>query len=202
MLAGMRDYTNGKFGGPLRNTNLFTQEMSLTVRGKIANWNLGISKWLRLCFYDKFSNIMGMSKNNSTLLTFIFSAFWHGFYPGYYVSFFLWQMLLKTERSTYKLRNEISKYIPLTIIKVMTVYFFNVIGMVFLSIQWGDLFKVFNQLKYWYLMLVFVWFGLRTWEKKYLKQLKKNDDSKDKNCLLYTSPSPRDLSTSRMPSSA
>ena len=25
---------------------------------------------------------------------------------------------------------------------------------------------------------------------------------KDKNCLLYTSPSPRDLSTSRMPSSA
>ena len=24
----------------------------------------------------------------------------------------------------------------------------------------------------------------------------------DKNCLLYTSPSPRDLSTSRMPSSA
>ena len=26
--------------------------------------------------------------------------------------------------------------------------------------------------------------------------------SKDKHCLLYTSPSPRDLSTSRMPSSA
>ena len=27
-------------------------------------------------------------------------------------------------------------------------------------------------------------------------------ESKDKGCLLYTSPSPRDLSTSRMPSSA
>ena len=27
-------------------------------------------------------------------------------------------------------------------------------------------------------------------------------EKKDKNCLLYTSPSPRDLSTSRMPSSA
>ena len=26
--------------------------------------------------------------------------------------------------------------------------------------------------------------------------------SKDESCLLYTSPSPRDLSTSRMPSSA
>ena len=28
------------------------------------------------------------------------------------------------------------------------------------------------------------------------------DGNRDKTCLLYTSPSPRDLSTSRMPSSA
>ena len=28
------------------------------------------------------------------------------------------------------------------------------------------------------------------------------DTAKNRNCLLYTSPSPRDLSTSRMPSSA
>eukprot|EP00831_Metopus_contortus_P026462 TRINITY_DN22512_c0_g1_i1.p1 TRINITY_DN22512_c0_g1~~TRINITY_DN22512_c0_g1_i1.p1 ORF type:complete len:100 (+),score=18.15 TRINITY_DN22512_c0_g1_i1:133-432(+) len=31
---------------------------------------------------------------------------------------------------------------------------------------------------------------------------KHQDMLKEKNCLLYTSPSPRDLSTSRMPSSA
>ena len=30
----------------------------------------------------------------------------------------------------------------------------------------------------------------------------KTKDAKPKSCLLYTSPSPRDLSTSRMPSSA
>ena len=37
----------------------------------------------------------------------------------------------------------------------------------------------------------------------YMKN-KKNDDGSGMNvvCLLYTSPSPRDLSTSRMPSSA
>ena len=36
-----------------------------------------------------------------------------------------------------------------------------------------------------------------------LKGIKKKlDPKKDKGCLLYTSPSPRDLSTSRMPSSA
>ena len=32
--------------------------------------------------------------------------------------------------------------------------------------------------------------------------VKKMQDSMAKSCLLYTSPSPRDLSTSRMPSSA
>ena len=34
------------------------------------------------------------------------------------------------------------------------------------------------------------------------RELGKKDNRKDNNCLLYTSPSPRDLSTSRMPSSA
>ena len=43
-------------------------------------------------------------------------------------------------------------------------------------------------------------------KKGLLKRLKKNDltevDENYKNCLLYTSPSPRDSSPSRMPSSA
>ena len=38
----------------------------------------------------------------------------------------------------------------------------------------------------------------RKWEKKKGKV----ENKKDRSCLLYTSPSPRDLSTSRMPSSA
>ena len=45
-----------------------------------------------------------------------------------------------------------------------------------------------------------------SWDSR-LIDLKKASESKDycddiKGCLLYTSPSPRDLSTSRMPSSA
>ena len=37
---------------------------------------------------------------------------------------------------------------------------------------------------------------------RYLQSLQLEDDIRAKDCLLYTSPSPRDLSTSRMPSSA
>ena len=39
--------------------------------------------------------------------------------------------------------------------------------------------------------------GDSDWMENYLSQIKENNA-----CLLYTSPSPRDLSTSRMPSSA
>ena len=35
-----------------------------------------------------------------------------------------------------------------------------------------------------------------------LMALQSGNEAVEKNCLLYTSPSPRDLSTSRMPSSA
>ena len=37
---------------------------------------------------------------------------------------------------------------------------------------------------------------------KFNERLSAGMDTKKDNCLLYTSPSPRDLSTSRMPSSA
>ena len=43
---------------------------------------------------------------------------------------------------------------------------------------------------------------LQDWEKDHLKWDANNLLVKLKTCLLYTSPSPRDLSTSRMPSSA
>ena len=42
----------------------------------------------------------------------------------------------------------------------------------------------------------------REGDKRADKQIRKAKKDKNNGCLLYTSPSPRDLSTSRMPSSA
>lgn len=43
--------------------------------------------WLRSCIYERlpFKN-----KSLNQLLTFMVSSFWHGFYGGYYLSFFFW----------------------------------------------------------------------------------------------------------------
>ena len=55
-------------------------------RNCINSWNIGTNHWLRMVVYERLPN----SKNVSTLrtvLTFMMSAIWHGFYPGYYVTF-------------------------------------------------------------------------------------------------------------------
>ena len=173
LLCGLREYDNNKLGNALRNFNFIKQESATSIRTKINNWNLGIAKWLRCSFYDPFLNVFKLSKNTSTLLTFIASAFWHGFYPSYYISFFFWQLLLKTERSIYKLRNDIGKYFPTIILNVILVYQFNTIGVVFSALQWENTVKIFYNLRYWHLQVLVFWLIMGRVEKKILKQKKK-----------------------------
>ena len=43
-------------------------------------WNIGTQVWLRRICYDRLPTL-------KTLGVFVLSAFWHGFYPGYYFTF-------------------------------------------------------------------------------------------------------------------
>ena len=62
----------------------------------VSHWNISISKWLRGCIYLRAhespipSFLAGKigHRQYATLLTRFTSAFWHGFYPGYYLCFF------------------------------------------------------------------------------------------------------------------
>ena len=67
----------------------------------LAHWNISISNWLKNCIYlraiespPKFIN----AKTYATILTRFASAFWHGFYPGYYLTFL--SAVLQTEVDT------------------------------------------------------------------------------------------------------
>jgi lysophospholipid acyltransferase 1/2 len=44
------------------------------------NWNIQTQVWLRRICYDRLPTF-------KTMGVFVLSAFWHGFYPGYYFSF-------------------------------------------------------------------------------------------------------------------
>lgn len=54
--------------------------MSLSLRDSIANWNKGTNTWLRSIVYER-------AKHNKLVYTYALSALWHGFYPGYYLTF-------------------------------------------------------------------------------------------------------------------
>lgn len=71
----------------IQTCNPLKVEQTVHVREKIANWNMTCQEWLRKCVYERchFKN-----KIFGQLLTFMVSAFWHGYYGGYYISFFLW----------------------------------------------------------------------------------------------------------------
>ncbi|KOC59675.1 Lysophospholipid acyltransferase 2 [Habropoda laboriosa] len=55
-------------------------EMSLSLRDSIEHWNKGTNRWLRSLVYERV-------EHNKVMFTYALSALWHGFYPGYYLTF-------------------------------------------------------------------------------------------------------------------
>lgn len=54
--------------------------MATNLKGAIDVWNVGTNRWLRIVVYDRV-------KKYPMILTYALSAVWHGFYPGYYLTF-------------------------------------------------------------------------------------------------------------------
>nr|KAI8732524.1 membrane-bound O-acyltransferase domain-containing protein 2 [Biomphalaria glabrata] len=62
------------------NVDIWGVEMSTSLKVNIDSWNKKTLLWLRRLVYDR-------APMQKTLSVFTCSAFWHGFYPGYYVTF-------------------------------------------------------------------------------------------------------------------
>ena len=70
-------------------------EYAWTAKEMVENWNISVSVWLRRCIFNRIlKSGKDPMKPSNTLksmaqhLTYLFSAFWHGFYPAYYLMFF------------------------------------------------------------------------------------------------------------------
>lgn len=65
----------------ISNMNLWQFETSLNFREAIHAWNKTTQSWLRRTAYER------APRRLSVLATYVLSAVWHGFYPGYYMTF-------------------------------------------------------------------------------------------------------------------
>jgi lysophospholipid acyltransferase 1/2 len=138
-----------KMGNPewelSKNCKPLSYEFATNIRAAISSWNITTNTWLRRICYDRVSF-------HPTLMTFVLSAFWHGFYPGYYFCFVSFAVLVATAR---KGRNTVRPYfIGNSALKLMyditttllTATFLNTCGLSFQYLHFNDAVKNFTNL--------------------------------------------------------
>ena len=65
--------------------------MSTSLKVLLDNWNISTTLWLRHVVYVRMPFL-------NTLSVFFISALWHGFYPGYYFTFFTASFFITASR--------------------------------------------------------------------------------------------------------
>lgn len=85
----------------LVNIRPFPLELAQNTRDYLGNWNINTNNWLRNYVYLRVTPKGRKPGFRSTLATFLTSAMWHGFYPGYYLTFILGAFLQNIGQSTY-----------------------------------------------------------------------------------------------------
>jgi lysophospholipid acyltransferase len=92
-------YSGGEEFKRINTVNPGVFETSVHVREKIANWNIAVQEWIRKCIYQRAPF---RSKEGNQLYAFTISAFWHGFYPAYYITYALWYVQLYLQTLIFK----------------------------------------------------------------------------------------------------
>jgi lysophospholipid acyltransferase len=94
ILAGLGyngvDPVTGKISwNRLQNIDPWAVETAQNPRGYLGGWNINTNNWLRNYVYLRVTPRGKKPGFRASLMTFGTSALWHGFYPGYYLSFVL-----------------------------------------------------------------------------------------------------------------
>lgn len=104
ILAGLSyngvDSVTGKvFWNRLQNVDPWAVETAQNPRGYLAGWNMNTNNWLRNYVYLRVTPRGKKPGFRASLMTFGTSAFWHGFYPGYYLTFVLASLIQTASKS-------------------------------------------------------------------------------------------------------
>lgn len=84
----------------LQNVKPLGIELAQNSHAYLGNWNINTNMWLRNYMYLRVTPKGKKPGFRASLATFVTSAFWHGFYPGYYMSFILASFVQNVAKST------------------------------------------------------------------------------------------------------
>lgn len=83
----------------LQNVDPWGVETAQNTRAYLASWNMNTNNWLRNYVYLRVTPRGRKPGFRASLATFTTSAFWHGFYPGYYLTFILASFVQQVAKS-------------------------------------------------------------------------------------------------------
>jgi lysophospholipid acyltransferase len=98
---GIDPKTNSAKWDRLTNIKPWEIETAQNARAYLGFWNINTNLWLRNYMYLRVTPKGKKPGFRATLATFVTSAFWHGFYPGYYLTFVLAALVQTVAKSTY-----------------------------------------------------------------------------------------------------
>ena len=111
--------------------NMKSVELATNARDIASNWNIPTSMWLNEYFYQR-SKQFGFW---SVFLTNCVSAFWHGFYPGYYVTFISFGVMILTMRILYQKTKNYNSYCTRTRLWSLGKWLFTQIMLSYLAVS-------------------------------------------------------------------
>jgi len=76
-------------------------ELAQNTRAYLGFWNINTNNWLRNYMYLRVTPRGKKPGFRASMATFVTSAFWHGFEPGYYMTFVLASFLQTIAKSRY-----------------------------------------------------------------------------------------------------
>ena len=79
-------------------------EFSNSPIGAMKGWNHSIHLWLNRYVQDRLVKVGQKVSLRETIIVFLVSAFWHGFYPFYYVMFFYSGIFVELAKEVYRMR--------------------------------------------------------------------------------------------------
>lgn len=94
------DPQSGKvFWNRLENVNPYSLETAQNSYGYLGSWNKNTNHWLRNYVYLRVTPKGKKPGFRASMATFATSAVWHGFYPGYYLTFVLGSFIQTAAKS-------------------------------------------------------------------------------------------------------
>ena len=87
--AGIDTKTGKILWNRLQNVDPIAQETAQNTRAYLDAWNKNTNNWLKNYMYLRVTPRGKKPGFRASMATFATSAFWHGFYPGYYLAFVL-----------------------------------------------------------------------------------------------------------------